>query len=104
MKRISYKNYFIFTLALIMLVLGLGFPRQKHVRAALTTYSAYAPGAVAQPSKGGSYNDPVFGTKIIRITDGNDGSTANIAYSYWPAFNYNSTKLIVALDWNPVLY
>ncbi|MEW6734113.1 MAG: PKD domain-containing protein [Acidobacteriota bacterium] len=87
-----------------LFVLSVAVPLKNGVKAALTTYEPKTPGAVSQPPKGGNYIDPVFGTKIIRLTDAADGGTSNIAYSYWPAFNSNSTKLIIAHDWNPYLY
>lgn len=47
---------------------------------------------------GESYTDPTFGTKILRVTDGNDGSNADTAYSYWNLFNADSTKFIVNIQ------
>lgn len=49
------------------------------------------------PEAGSTFNDPIFDTEILRVTDastevgaGNFGT----AYSYWPTFNANNTKLL----------
>lgn len=61
-----------------------------------TTYplnTATIPALSAAGSKG---SDPTFGTDIMRLTDGSDGSTScSNAYSYWPVFNKDSTRLAV---------
>ncbi len=45
---------------------------------------------------GAKGTDPVFGTPILRLTDGADGSTRCFnQYSYWPVFNKDSTRLAV---------
>lgn len=51
------------------------------------------------PAAGGIITDPVFGTQVMRITDANTSSGAgfNTAYSYWPTFNSNNTR-ILAID------
>jgi hypothetical protein len=51
---------------------------------------------------GATFRDPVFGTRIMRITSG--GGTH--AYSYWPTFNLDSTWLYVfrAEDGQPYAY
>lgn len=102
-KPVSRKVYYLIA-ALCLFAIGAALPLGTAVKAALSVYGAKPLGTVAQPAKGSSYIDPVFGTKIIRLTDAADGGTSNIAYSYWPAFNSNSTKLIIAHDWNPWLY
>lgn len=48
------------------------------------------------PSAGGSFLDPTFGTKIIRVTDANDGNANAIVYSYWQQWSLNSTKFWIA--------
>lgn len=68
------------------------------------SYNIEALPPLSQPTKGTVYNDPSYGTSILRLTDSNDGSTANVAYSYWPVFNSNSTRLLIGIDWNPTLY
>jgi hypothetical protein len=49
------------------------------------------------PSAGGKFNDPVFGTEIMRATDGTDGPAPGLGtyYSHWPTFNCNNTKLLI---------
>ncbi|MCC6526353.1 MAG: hypothetical protein IT373_27145, partial [Polyangiaceae bacterium] len=47
----------------------------------------------ALPAAGGTLFDPTFGTEILRVTDSADGSNCSIAYSYWPSFNVDSTRL-----------
>src|SRR5258708_6404382 len=45
---------------------------------------------------GSKVMDPDFGTEILRLTDGSDGSTScNLQYSYWPVFNKDSTRAAV---------
>ena len=54
--------------------------------------------SVTLPAAGGSYTDPAFGTKIIRATDSRDGTRCTHAYAYWPAFNSDGTRLMLACD------
>lgn len=72
--------------------------------AGLRDTSGRRPPDVALPAAGGSYVDPVFGTKILRVTDASDGAHCVHAYSYWPAFNADSTRLLLACDGVPLLY
>lgn len=45
---------------------------------------------------GAKITDPVFGTRILRLTDAADGNTgAGTLYSYYPAFNRDNTYLVV---------
>jgi hypothetical protein len=67
-------------------------------------YSRHKPGAVTLPAAGKSYIDPVFKTKIIRVTDKTYGTRCYHAYSYWPAFNYNNTRLLLACDDKALLF
>jgi uncharacterized protein (TIGR03437 family) len=48
-------------------------------------------------SAGGKFNDPVFGTEIMRATDETDGAVPGLGtfYSHWPTFNCNNTKLLI---------
>ncbi len=49
--------------------------------------------------------DPVFGTSILRITDGADGNDNHQSYSYWPSINKNSSMLYISsVGGNPMLY
>lgn len=63
-----------------------------------TDYGVYpAPSAPPSlPSAGSSVVDPVFGTRIIRVTDDKDGFDCGTVYSYWPNFNKDSTWMMVA--------
>jgi hypothetical protein len=72
--------------------------------AGITNLSSHAPPAINLPAAGGSYIDPVFGTKIIRVTDQRAGTHCFHAYSYWPAMNSNDTRLLLACDDVPRLY
>jgi hypothetical protein len=60
--------------------------------------SSRPPPSLTLPAARGSYTDPVFGTKIIRVTDARDGNKCTHAYSYWPAFNSDGTRLMLACD------
>src|SRR5512147_704992 len=66
--------------------------------------STHAPPPIDLPAAGGSYTDPVFGTRITRVTDERDGRLCVHAYSYWPAMNLDSTRLLLACDSVPLLY
>src|ERR1041384_3054614 len=50
--------------------------------AGITDYSSHKVPTITMPKKGGSYIDPVFGTKVIRVTDSSNGSICTHAYSY----------------------
>ncbi len=54
----------------------------------------------ALPKAGETLIDPTFGTTILRLTDERDGKYCINAYSYWPTFNRDSTRLFVALRRN----
>lgn len=49
----------------------------------------------ALPGAGRTFTDPDFGTKIVQLTDEHDGASCNNAYSYWPSFNADSSRLHV---------
>ncbi len=70
----------------------------------LTDLSSHAPPSITLPAAGGSYVDPVFGSKIIRVTDEHAGTHCLHAYSYWPAFNADDTRLLISCDSVPLLY
>ena len=55
------------------------------------------PPVPALPRAGGKFNDPVFGTEIMRATDETDGAAPGLGtyYSHWPTFNCNNTKLLI---------
>ena len=76
-----------------------------------TDRGIYPVGATpTQPARGGVVTDPVFGTQVMRITDSTDGSSwCQTAYSYWPTFNSNNTKILafcnagtMIVDFDPV--
>ncbi len=49
----------------------------------------------ALPAAGGTFIDSVFGTAIMRVTDERDGAFNVTAYSYYPSFNKDSTRLLI---------
>lgn len=51
----------------------------------------------ALPRAGGKFNDSVFGTQIMRLTDGNDYPAPGCGtwYSQWPTLNSNNTRLLI---------
>ncbi|MBS0154452.1 MAG: WD40 repeat domain-containing protein [Nitrospira sp.] len=51
------------------------------------------PPAPSLPTAGSTATDPVFGSKILRVTDKLDGSECQIFYSNMPALNVNNTKV-----------
>jgi hypothetical protein len=66
--------------------------------AGVTDYSSRKPASITLPAAGGKYVDPAFGSTIIRVTDSRDGTLCTHAYSYWAAFNWNNTRIMVACD------
>jgi hypothetical protein len=42
--------------------------------------------------------DPTFNTKVLRVTDEQDGANCNNSYAYWPTFNKDSTRMIYTVD------
>src|ERR1043166_3145373 len=68
-------------------------------------YGTYpVPPAPPLPPAGGIVVDPTFETRIMRLTDANDGPDCTNAYSYWPTFNVNNTRLLVYSGVAPLLY
>jgi len=68
-------------------------------------YGTYpVPPAPSLPAAGGTIVDPTFETTIMRLTDANDGPDCINAYSYWPTFNVNNTRLMVFSGTAPLLY
>lgn len=58
------------------------------------------PGLPSLPRAGATIIDPVFGTPVLRLTDGSDGnSDVQVQYSYWPTFNKDSTRLVVVAQY-----
>ena len=70
----------------------------------ITDYGPKALANISQPAKGVVYEDTTFGTRLVRLTDEADCKAASVAYSYWPTFNCDSTRLIIALDNLAMLY
>ena len=68
-------------------------------------YGTYpVPTAPPLPAAGGTIIDPTFETTIMRLTDANDGPDCVNAYSYWPTFNIDITRLLVHSGIAPLLY
>src|SRR5213593_2935812 len=57
-----------------------------------------APPAPPLPPAGGKFNDPTYGTPILRVTDRTDGDQASHAYSFWSPFNCNSTRFLIYIS------
>jgi hypothetical protein len=53
------------------------------------------PSAPVLPPAGGTFLDPTFHTTIMRVTDQSDGNDNKVAYSYWPTFNKDSSRLLI---------
>jgi hypothetical protein len=70
-----------------------------------TDYRVYAePEPPRLPPAGETFQDPVFGTTILRVTDENDGQFNATQYSYWPSFNRDATRLFITAGSKAVLY
>jgi hypothetical protein len=56
-----------------------------------------APPLPALPRAGGKFNDPVFGTQIMRVTDAKDYPAPGCGnwYSQWPTLNSDNTRLLI---------
>jgi uncharacterized protein (TIGR03437 family) len=90
---------FIFALALALLCASIGAATFAQVPGVgiKTDFGVYAPLSLpVLPAAGGRFNDPVFGTEIMRVTDERDSADgAGTSYSYWPSFNADNTRLLV---------
>jgi hypothetical protein len=62
------------------------------------------PAPAALPPAGSALTDPTFGTTILRVTDEKDGTSCTNAYSYWPSFNCNNTRLFCLIDNTGFIY
>ncbi len=76
-----------------------------------TDKGVYLPGAAPTLLKAGDKTvDPIFGTEILRASDASDGGWFQTAYSYWPTFNKDNTKILLTgsqnliRDFNPVTF
>jgi len=49
------------------------------------------------PRAGGKFNDPVFGTEIMRVTDAVEcpAPGCNTFYNQWPTFNADNTRIMI---------
>jgi hypothetical protein len=78
---------------------ALGPPQARSAKGASikTDRGRHAPqGLPTLPPAGGKFNDPVFGTEIMRVTDAATAPKgAGTSYSYWASFNADNTKLLV---------
>lgn len=52
------------------------------------------------PAAGGKFNDPTFGTEILRVTDAADAEVAGTIYSNWHTFSKDN-KHILYTAWSP---
>jgi hypothetical protein len=80
---------------------------QTHHGSIKTDTGVYpAPPAPPLPRAGGKFFDTVFGTEIMRVSDeqSQQGASAGTIYSYWPTFNCDNTRLLVATDAAPWFY
>lgn len=69
-----------------------------------TDYGVYGePPLPTLPAAGGVFLDPAFGTPIMRVSDEQDGPNNLTAYSHWPTFNVDSTRLHFSGE-TPTLY
>jgi hypothetical protein len=97
-------HFFLFRLlgsaSIFQIILSLNvFAEIKH------DYGTYpVPPPPPLPAAGGTVIDPTFGTTIMRLTDANDGPDCVNAYSYWPTFNINNTRLLIHNGIAPMLY
>ena len=83
-RRASYR------FLLMILAAGMRLPAQKLND--LTVYPALP--APTLPPAGGTYQDPTFGTTVLRVTDANDGQMNMPLYSsIYPAFNADSSRI-----------
>lgn len=64
-----------------------------------TDFGTYPePPLPALPEKGQKFNDPTFGTEIMRVTDASDGESNGTWYTFWPSFNCDNTKLLARVN------
>jgi len=70
------------------------FAAERPVLSFKTDRGIYPEPALPQlPQAGGTFVDPTFGTTLMRVTDEADGKHCHNAYSYYPSFNRDSTRL-----------
>jgi len=97
-----------FVLLLATSVLGVHLSSHSHTRAAPASQAKMGrvrtdrkvypePPLPSLPRAGGKFNDPVFGTQIMRATDERDSPPPGCGtwYSQWPTFNSNNTRLLI---------
>lgn len=89
------RRALLFLFSLLTLT-GHAWAQAGSVKTDLNTYPE--PPLPALPSAGGKFLDPTFGTEIMRVTDESDGANAGTAYSYWPTFNKDATRLWVPAE------
>jgi hypothetical protein len=56
------------------------------------------------PPAGATFEDPVFGTTLLRVTDERDGAFNATNYSYYPSFNKDNTRLFIVAGGSPTLF
>ena len=55
--------------------------------------SLHAPPPLELPPAGVWYTDPVFGARVLRVTDSSHGQRCGHAYHLWQAFNADYTTI-----------
>ena len=82
---------------MVSAALLLEFPFALAANGLKTDFGVYPePALQPLPQAGAKITDPVFGTRILRVTDTADFPTgAGTLYSYYPAFNKDNTYLVV---------
>src|SRR5437588_1669679 len=107
--RRNKKSYCLSLLALVALLL-FGGPPKRAVQLAMAEANAAQrrndrlgsravfpkPPLPGLPPAGGKFNDPTFGTEIMRATDQRDDKAGLSTYSsHWPTFNCDNTYILV---------
>jgi uncharacterized protein (TIGR03437 family) len=100
--RCLFKQPFlVLSILLAVSVIGFSFgiaQAQSQTPGIKTDRAVYPEPSLAIPrSAGDKFNDPVFGTEIMRATDGSDCAAPGCGtfYSQWPTFNSDNTRIMI---------
>jgi uncharacterized protein (TIGR03437 family) len=99
--RLSISRFFLPSVLLAFLLLAplAGVAQAQSQTPGIKTDRAVypEPPLPALPRAGGKFNDPVFGTEIMRATDETECPAPGCGtyYSHWPTFNSNNTYVLV---------